>query len=64
MTAMMQLTETDFSYVFKSLMRKSVDEISAKREEAMGTSDVYQMGMKDIAQCWEWLKEAMRRNGY
>ena len=27
---MMQLTDTDFSYVFKSLMRKSVDKIMAK----------------------------------
>ena len=44
MTAMMQLTDTDFSYVFKSLMRKSVDKIMAKGQQAMGTSDVYQMG--------------------
>ena len=44
MTAMMQFTDTDFSYVFKSLMRKSVDKIMAKGQQAMGTSDVYQMG--------------------
>ena len=44
MTAMMQLTDTDFSYVFKNLMRKSVDKIMAKGQQAMGTSDVYQMG--------------------
>ena len=44
MTAMMQLTDTDFSYVFKSLMRKSIDKIMTKGQQAMGTSDVYQMG--------------------
>ena len=38
------MTDTDFSYVFKSLMRKSVDKIMAKGQQAMGTSDVYQMG--------------------
>ena len=44
MPAMMQLTDTDFSYVFKSLMRKSADKIMAKGQQSMGTSDVYQMG--------------------
>ena len=58
MTAMMQLTDTDFSYVFKSLMRKSVDETMAKGQQAMDTSEVYQMGMKDVAQC---LHQAMKR---
>ena len=47
MTAMMQLTDTDFSYVFKGLMRKSVDKIVAKGQQAMGTSDVYQMGERN-----------------
>ena len=47
MTAMMQLTDTDFSYVFKGLMRKSVDKIMAKGQQAMSTSDVYQMGERN-----------------
>ena len=57
MTAMMQLTDTDFSYQFKSFMRKSVDETMAKGQQAMDTSEVYQMGMKDVAQC---LHQAMK----
>ena len=44
MTAMMHLTDPDFSYVFKSLMRKSVNKIMAKGQQAMGTNNVYQMG--------------------
>ena len=51
MAAIMQLTDTDFSYVFKSLIRKSVDKIMAENQKAMGTSEVYQMSMKDIAHC-------------
>ena len=47
---MMQLTDSDFSYVFKSLIRKSVDETMAKGQQAMDTSEVYQMSVKDIAQ--------------
>ena len=78
MTAMMQLTDTDFSYVFKSLVRKSVDKIMAKNQKAMGTSEVYQMSMKDIAQCLhegmegmveknnerQWVLKGLRRNGF
>ena len=37
-------TKKKKNYVFKSLMRKSVDKIMAKGQQAMGTSDVYQMG--------------------
>ena len=40
----MQLTDTGFSSVFKNLMRKSVDKIIAKVQQALGTSDVHQMG--------------------
>ena len=78
MTAMMQLTDTDFSYVFKSLIRKSVGKIMAKNQKAMGTSEVYQMSMKDIAHCLhegmegmveknnerQWVLKGLRRNGF
>ena len=67
MTAMMQLTDTDFSYVFKSLMRKSVDKIMAKGQQAMGTSDVYQMGecnenIENLLNIIEKRKKSLNKN--
>ena len=41
---MMQLTDIDVKYTFKNLMRKFVDKIMAKEQQAMGTGAVYQMG--------------------
>ena len=83
MTAALQLTDTDFSHQFKQLARNGVDECIRKgqqkiRKDAVGTSEIYKMSIKDIAQVLhdamevmvakneqdQWVLSGLRRNGF
>ena len=64
MTAAMQLTDTDFSHQFKSLIRGQVDECNRKGMEAIrldpaAPSEIYKMSLKDVASCIDHAMQTM-----
>ena len=64
MTAAMQLTDTDFSHQFKSLIRGQVDECNRKGMEAIRSdpaapSEIYKMSLKDVASCIDHAMQTM-----
>ena len=64
MTAAMQLTDTDFSHQFKSIIRQQVDECNRKGMEAIradpaAPSEIYKMSLKDVATCLDHAMQTM-----
>eukprot|EP00438_Fugacium_kawagutii_P015848 Skav209332 [mRNA] locus=scaffold241:476:7318:+ [translate_table: standard] len=56
MTSALQLTDTDFSHEFKSLMKREVDEkrrlgMMRQREDVAAPSDIHKLSIMEIAEC-------------
>ena len=64
MTSALQLTDTDFSHEFKSLMRRAVDEkrrvgMMKQRQDEAAPSDLHKLSIREIAECLDLSMQAM-----